>query len=363
VGSGTLSLVRASRLLSVLLLLQARGRLTAQQLADELGVSVRTIYRDVESLHAAGVPLYGDAGPAGGYQLVAGYRTRLTGLTAGEAEALFLAGLPGPAAELGLGAVVAATQLKLMAALPAELRDRAGRIQERFHLDAPSWYRGYDDAPHLAAVADAVWNQRRIQVRYRRWAEPVEVTRTLAPYGLVVKAGRWYLVARSEPPTPHVEAEALTAQTPAGRGGVDRIRTYRVAEILELHPLDEQFERPGDFDLAGHWRAYVAEFDARRYRSKAVLRLSPRAWERLPHLLDPAVVRAAERSAGEPDAAGWTEVVIPIESVAHAATELLRLGADVEALAPPELRASLAETADGIATLYRSSSVRIGTTR
>jgi predicted DNA-binding transcriptional regulator YafY len=149
--------MRASRLVSILLLLQTRGRLTAQQLADALEVSVRTIYRDAESLHTAGVPLYGDSGPAGGYQLLGGYRTRLTGMTAAEAEALSLAGIPRAAAELGLGTVLATAQLKLQAALPAELRERAGRIQERFHLDAPGWYHHGDTSPYLAAVADAVW--------------------------------------------------------------------------------------------------------------------------------------------------------------------------------------------------------------
>src|ERR1700733_3360998 len=132
--------MRASRLVSMLLLLQTRGRLTAQDLADTLEVSVRTIYRDVLSLHAAGIPLYGDAGHGGGYQLLDGYRTRLTGLTADEAETLGLAGLPSAAAELGLGTAAAAAQLKLRAALPAELRERSARIEERFHLDAPGWY-------------------------------------------------------------------------------------------------------------------------------------------------------------------------------------------------------------------------------
>src|SRR4029077_14131528 len=131
--------MRASRLLSMLLLLQNRGRMTAQQLADELEVSVRTIYRDVDALNAAGVPLYGDAGHAGGYQLLGGYPTRLTGLTAAEGEALFLSGLARPAAELGLDSVLAAATLKLRAALPDTLREQAGRLAGRFYLDAPGW--------------------------------------------------------------------------------------------------------------------------------------------------------------------------------------------------------------------------------
>src|SRR5689334_14197279 len=189
--------MRASRLLSLLLLLQARGRMTAQALADELEVSVRTIYRDVDSLHAAGVPLYGDAGRAGGYQLLDGYRTRLTGLTSEEAGTLFLAGIPGPAAELGLGAVLAAAELKLRASLPGELAERAEAVRERFHLDAPGWFRADEPVPHLSIVADAVWRDRQLAVRYRRWKAPREVTRTLHPLGVVLKAGRWYLMARA----------------------------------------------------------------------------------------------------------------------------------------------------------------------
>ncbi|MGI5288141.1 helix-turn-helix transcriptional regulator [Nonomuraea polychroma] len=325
--------MRASRLVSILLLLQTRGRMTARELADRLEVSVRTIYRDAESLHAAGIPLYGEAGPQGGYQLLDGYRTRLTGLTAGEAESLFLAGLPGPAAELGLGAVVTAAQLKLMAALPVELRDRAGRIQERFLLDAPTWYREQEPVTYLPAVADAVWNERRVQVRYRRWKAPQEVVRRLDPYGLVVKAGRWYLVARA---------------------GED-VRTYRVSQILDLQPLAEGFTRPEGFDLAAYWQGYLAEFEAKLRWGEAVVRLSPRGLERLADLMTPGVLAAARQTARPPDEEGWTQVTVPIESIEHALGELLRLGVDAEVLTPGELRDRLAEAAKVLAERYGSA--------
>ena len=322
--------VRAARLLSVLLLLQNRGRLTATDLAAELEVSVRTVYRDVEALQAAGVPLYGEAGHAGGYRLIDGYRTRLTGLTADEAEALFLTGLPGPAAELGLGEVVAATRLKLAAALPPELRERSGRLAERFHLDAPSWYHDGEGSPWLAAVAGAVWGQRQIHIRYRRWRAPQEVSRTLHPYGLILKAGRWYLVA------------AADAQP----------RTYRISQILDLTVLDAGFDRPAGFDLAGYWRDYLADFEARRHHDIARIRLSPHGMRRLAQLMTPTVAAAARASAGPPDQDGWVTAELPIETLDHAASELLRLGADVEVLAPAALRAHLAGVASELARLY-----------
>src|ERR1700722_8773402 len=245
--------MRATRLISTLMLLQAKGRLTAQELADRLEVSVRTVYRDVDTLQQAGVPIYGDAGPSGGYQLVAGYSTRLTGLTSGEAEALFLIGLPGPAADLGLGAAMTAARLKLHAALPVEFRDRAGRIVDRFHLDPGSWYREAEQLPHLATLAGAIWDERRIHVSYRRWKAPSDVTRTLDPHGLVLKAGTWYLVARSG----------------------DQLRTYRVSQIHEVVVFDEGFERQDDFELARYWETYLTEFGDRRYTGEATIRLSP----------------------------------------------------------------------------------------
>lgn len=321
--------MRASRLLSLLLILQTRGRMTAQALADELEVSPRTIYRDVESLGAAGVPVYADRGPAGGYQLLDGYRTRLTGLTTDEAESLFLAGVPGPAAELGLGAVLAAAQLKLLAALPPELRSRAGRIRERFHLDAPAWFHEADQSPHLAAAASAVWNQRLVRVRYERWAgEGVE--RMLAPLGVVLKGGVWYLVAQ-------VDAQ---------------LRTYRVSRIRVLETLDERFPRPEGFDLTAYWQAWSLRFEASLYHAEATVRLSPWARARVAVLLGPVAARAVEERSGPADADGWRQVVIPIESIEHAVVDLLRFGAEAEVLAPPTLRERIATAGTALARLY-----------
>lgn len=322
--------MRASRLVSIMLLLQARGRLTAQQLADVLEVSVRTIYRDVESLSAAGVPVFGEAGPAGGYQLLDGYRTRLTGLTASEAEALFLAGLPRAAAELGLGTVLATAQLKLQAALPAELRERSALIQQRFHLDAPGWYHDGDRVPHLAAAAAAVWEQRQIEIYYHRWKAPTEVTRVLEPHGLVLKAGKWYLVARCD----------------------GQLRTYRVSQILELKQTGERFGRLPGFDLAAYWAPQVTGFRDRLYQGEATIRLTPAGRERAVEILSPVVADAIGRTATEPDSRGRVTAVIPIESRIHAHSELLRLGSEVEVLSPEDLRAMMRQTARGLAEAY-----------
>lgn len=333
--------MRASRLVSIMLLLQARGRLTAQQLADALEVSVRTIYRDVESLSAAGVPVFGDAGPAGGYQLLDGYRTRLTGLTAGEAEALFLAGLPQAAAELGLGTVLATAQLKLQAALPAELRERSALIQQRFHLDAPGWYHDGDRVPYLAAVAAAVWEQRQIEIGYRRWKAPSEVSRVLEPHGLVLKAGTWYLVARCD----------------------GQLRTYRVSQILELTQPGVRFDRLPGFDLAGYWASQVTGFRDRLYQGEATIRLTVAGRERAAEIFSPVVAGAIGRTATEPDSRGRVTAVIPIESRIHAHSELLRLGSEVEVLSPDDLRTMMRQTARGLAEAYLAAPADVSTAR
>jgi predicted DNA-binding transcriptional regulator YafY len=317
--------MRANRLLSILLLLQSRGRLTAQALAAEFEVSVRTVYRDIDELSAAGVPVYADRGPGGGFALLDGYRTRLTGMTAGEAETLLLAGLPGPAADLGLAEPLAAARLKLLAAVSQAAGEGAARVGDRFHLDPVDWYRRAEPPLHLPAIARAVWGQRRLVIRYESWSATVR--RTVDPLGLVLKAGAWYLMARIG----------------------DGIRTYKVAKVLDLDVLPDGFDYPAGFDLAAQWQESLQRFAKELRRAEAVLRVSPEA---LP-LLDRLGADAAEAvQRAEPDAEGWRRATVPIEGVGHAARLLLGFTDTIEVLDPPELRQALAEGARRVTKLY-----------
>ena len=318
------------------MLLQARREMSARELADELGVSIRTVYRDMSSLQTAGIPIYADAGRAGGYRLLDGFRTRLTGLTTEEAQALFLTGVPKAADDLGLGAVVAGAERKLEAALPPELRERAETVRARFHLDAPGWYDDGEATPHLSVVAGAVWQQRRIAVLYRRWKEPSVVRRVLDPLGIVLKAGRWYLVAR-------IDGDAAP-------------RTYRVGQILEAEVTGDSFERPADFDLAAHWQASLVEFRERLQQGQAVIRLSPQGRDRAADAYPANVMEALRRTESAPDGDGWVTATVPIESLTHAESEFLKLGRDVVVVAPEELRDRVAVTARALAAMYSDES-------
>ncbi|HEY3524457.1 MAG TPA: YafY family protein [Candidatus Limnocylindrales bacterium] len=307
--------MRASRLVNVLLLLQTRGGLTAAELARELEVSVRTVYRDVEALAEAGVPIYAERGPHGGVRLVDGYRTRLTGLTADEAEALFLSGLPGPAAELGLGTVVAAARLKVLAALPPELRTRASRINERFHLDAPGWFHHGEALPHLGTLAEAVWESRRVAIGYRRPGADASVLRRVEPLGLVLKGGVWYLVARS--------------------GGQER--TYRVSRMTEVRPEPEQFERPEGFDLAAYWSASISAYEGEQPDTEILLRVDPANLAAVTDLIGPSRFDVV----GPELPGGAILVRARFAWDDEAITALFRLGSRVELVGSDAIRARL----------------------
>ena len=319
--------MRASRLVNLLLLLQSRGGLTATELARELEVSVRTIHRDVEELSAAGVPIFAERGPLGGIRLVDGYRTRLTGMTADEAEALFLAGLSGPAAQLGLGTVVAAAQLKVMAALPPELRSRASRIVQRFHLDAAGWFHADEAVPHLDTLSAAVWDGRLVRITYDRGRDPVE--RTIGPLGLVLKGGVWYLIATAD----------------------GHIRTYRISRVAAATALDDPVERPVGFDLAAYWTEASAAYERDAPTVEVVVRIAEQERWRIADAFGRAALDAAER-LDEADPDGWLRLRLKVSWPDEVANRLLSIGPRIEVLEPADVRARVIALASRVLERY-----------
>ena len=327
--------MKASRLLSILMLLQARGRMTAAMLAQAMEVSQRTILRDIDQLSAAGVPLWGERGRQGGFQLREGWSTQLTGMTEPEANALLLAGLPGPATELGLGAAAASARLKMVASLPSAWREQADRVGQRLHIDPVDWYRAQDTPKFLREVADAVWHGRRLSVDYDSWRGAAR--RELEPLGLVLKAGAWYLVA------------ATVAR--------DGVRIYRLASLRDLKTSGRSFKRPRGFDLARTWQESAARFESTLRSLQARVRVSPRGLTWLINARTQVVAAPAVATArlGRAD---WHEVLMPIESIEQGARQLLGFGAEIEVVEPAELRTELLRQVRALVALYAPAAAR-----
>ncbi len=319
--------MRASRLLTIQMLLQSRGRMSARALAAELQVSVRTLHRDVDQLSAAGVPIYAERGRMGGFALLDGWKTSLTGLTPAESQAVFLSGLAGPAAQLGLGDEVKTAQLKLLTALPSDWREQAQTISTRLHLDPIDWYREQEPVPFLSLVAEAVWKDRRLAMRYESWKRTS--TRTVSPLGLVLKGGTWYVVALLD----------------------DQPRTFRVSNVLFAQVLDETAKRSTSFDLAGYWAESMKRFERDLYTGEAMVRATPAGLKGLGQI-GAAVAKAVAAATTSAATKKRTKLRIPIESIEHATGQLLRLSPEVEVLGPAALRASIVERLKQGASLY-----------
>ena len=324
--------MRADRLLALLLLLQTRGRVTAQSLSQRLEVSERTIYRDLISLSMAGVPVYAERGPGGGWSLLEDYRTNLTRLTEAEVNTLFASGTTDPLKDLWPGKAREDAMLKLLAALPSVYRSNAELARQRIHLDATGWFRHDEQVPHLPLLQEAVWNEQRVRLTYRRGSDNSVNRRTVSPYGLVAKAGIWYLVCST------LES-----------GG--EMRVYRVARISQAELTGEHFERPADFDLPAFWTGWLASFEQSRYGYAVKLRLAPPDIAEVSALIGDWV-RLLAQEAGPPDEQGRITMLLYFESPLQARSHLLNLGPIVEVMEPQELRDSIADYAMRIAALY-----------
>ncbi|MFE3031505.1 helix-turn-helix transcriptional regulator [Streptomyces canus] len=318
--------MRADRLLSLLLNLQSRGQMTARQLAAELEVSVRTVYRDLEALSAAGVPVVASGGPGGGCRLMEGWRSPLLGISAEEATALLAAAsASGPLERTALGDALAQARLKLLAALPAAGREQADTTASRFHLDTQAWFKPPEPVPHLPVLVDAVRQDRRLRLTH---ASRPGAAGAVDPLGLVAKAGVWYLVVRSD------------------RG----IRAHRASRITEAELLPETFTRPADFDLAAHWARWATEFEASLDRLPVTVRLSAAGLAALPQVLGDT--ESAARAIPDTHEPGWHRLVLHFDDRQAACRRLLGFGPDAEVLEPGDVRRELAQAARRTAARY-----------
>jgi predicted DNA-binding transcriptional regulator YafY len=320
--------MRADRLLSVLLLLQVHRRLTARELAQRLEVSERTIHRDMEALSAAGFPVFAERGSGGGWMLVEGYRTNLTGLNKDEIQALFLTKPLRLLADLGLEKASNAALLKLSAALPSTHRDNAEQARQRIHIDLSGWNRSNESIEFLPAVQEAIWQQRKLRLTYQRGGGCDPVERLLDPLGLVAKGSVWYLVAAVD----------------------DTLRSYRVSSILGVEQTGEQCVRPKGFDLAAFWEQSTASFKASLPQYKTTIRIAPEAFP---------FMRFAGRfarvlQADAPDADGWIRVTLRFDVEEMAIGYALSFGEKLEVLEPTSLRTKVIEEARNLIRFYEN---------
>jgi predicted DNA-binding transcriptional regulator YafY len=301
--------------------------MTAAELAAELEVSVRTVQRDVEALSAAGVPVYSERGRDGGYRLVDGYRSRLTGLDRDEAQAIVTFGAADPARQLGLGQALMSARLKLVAALPTPLREQALAAVGRFHLDAPGWFSARRPVPYLETLATGVFGDLVVDARYR--GKSGSRSCRLEPLGLVLKAGNWYLVA--------------------AEGGT--VRGYRADRVDQATVSEQHFNRPPGFDLGAFWTAWLEEFERSLPLVMVTVRARADRARRLRRVVEPAYADEVNWDAA-PDNSGWVRLELPFEKLEYARAELLGFGTDVEVIEPLELRGEMTAVAAGLAALY-----------
>lgn len=328
--------MRADRLIALLMILQARGRVTAQALAQELEVSERTIYRDLEALGVAGVPVIAERGPGGGCSLLENYRTSLTGLTEPEARALFMLHVPQPLTTLGVNRDLQSALRKLSASLPEARRGAAAASHQRIYLDSTGWHQPERPTPHLQALYAAVWEEHALRLTVRV-GPPIDgpVTFDVAPYGLVAKASAWYLVGARE----------------------GRVRAYAVCDVIAVEELPTPFVRPPGFDLERFWQAWCGEIERDRPTLAVRARIAPTLLPRLAWYLGRESAASIVQLEDDSDD-GWSTVAITFGFFEEARTRLLGLGGAVEVIEPLALRLSLRDFAEQAAAVYACAKTR-----
>jgi predicted DNA-binding transcriptional regulator YafY len=276
----------------------------------------------VDELSAAGVPIYAERGRQGGFRLLDGYETKLTGLDADEARVLMLSGIGSALDDLGLTDALSQTERKLMAALPAATRGKAALVADRFHLDPFSWYRKKERAPYAIAIAQAVWADQRISIHYESWKGPIQ--RELDAIAVVLKAGDWYLIGRSQ-----------------------TMRVYKVANIQNLSLLKEEFDRPSDFDVSQYWNNWIAAFEGDIRNNQARLRVTQKGQNLLKDM-----GRLPIANFPVPDQPDVTDIDLAVEGETNTVRQILALGAEAEVIAPETLRLAVQNEVSRLAEYY-----------
>lgn len=320
--------MRADRLVSILLLLQQHRRLTARELAGRLEVSERTIHRDMEALGASGIPVVAERGVGGGWALIEGYRTDLTGLNEAEIQALFVAKPARLLADLGLDKAAEAALIKLFAALPVKSRQDAEFTRRHIHIDGAGWHaRAAEAVPVLPTLQEAIWQERKLLLSYRR-GDGTLVERLVDPLGLVAKGSAWYLIAAVE----------------------GTLRNYRVSRVQSATITDAPSSSPPDFDLAAYWEQSVAEFKANLPRYPAVVRCDPALLPRLQSGGHYAKIEAVS----DPDDQNCVTVTLRFDAEFEACAFMLSVGPQLEIVQPDALRERVIATAQAIIARYTS---------
>lgn len=320
-------MMKADRMLLILLLLQNEGKLSSRQLAEKLEVSERTITRDMEALSMSGVPVYAERGSHGGWLLSEGYRTNLTGLKANEFISLIVSAHPGLLTDLGIKQQFDIALQKLMTASPASIKRTTELIQQKIHIDGAGWHQANESCPYLTIVQEAVMAEYELCIQYKRNQDNEVRTLQIQPIGLVAKRSVWYVVAVSE----------------------GELRTYRVSRIMHAEKLNESFSYPADFNLAQYWEQSLVQFQQKLPRYMVKLKIDESLLERLEQNRYITILQSDTASSG------FLEATIQFATIEHACEMVLSFGARVEVIAPSELRAKVIAEMQAIVNLYKGN--------
>lgn len=319
--------MRADRLLSIMLLLQIQGRLTAKELAAELEVSERTIYRDMDALSSAGVPVYTERGPGGGCSLLESYRTNLTGLTRDEVSALFMLSIPTPLVDLGLDQDLKTALLKLSAALPDLFRQEGLNTRDKINLDPSTWSQQADSIPYLDTIQKGLSGGLKLELTYQL-AFGAQIQLLVRPLGLVAKENKWYFIF--------------------SRGDV--ISVVRLTDILEATLTQRKFSVPADFNLVEFWNTWCSQRESNRPQFQVMVRIKSELLAMLELYRHPLLLNTGEIEQVDHD--GWQEMTFQFETFEDARSQLLSFGGAIEIIEPLSLRSSVQDFANQISSIY-----------